>query len=59
MAVQARIHSLQQRHQQLENELDALMRSPSTRDEEIAELKRQKLQVKDTIAVLKKAESVH
>ena len=59
MAVQARIQSLQQRHQQLEEELVDMLKSPASRNEQIAELKRQKLQLKDTISRLETDKSLH
>lgn len=59
MAVQARIQSLQQRHQQLEEQLDDMLKSPATRHEQIAALKRQKLQLKDEIMQLETDRSLH
>lgn len=59
MAVQARIQSLQQRHQQLELELDDMLKSPASRHEHIAELKRQKLLLKDEISQLETDRSLH
>ena len=59
MAVQARIQSLQQRHQQLEQELVDMLKSPASRHEQIAELKRQKLQLKDEITQLETDRSLH
>ena len=52
MAVQSHIESLQERHQQLQEQLDALMVSSSSNDQEIIEIKRQKLVLKDRIAEL-------
>ncbi len=52
MAVQSHIESLQERHQQLQEQLDALMVSASSNDQEIIEIKRQKLVLKDRIAEL-------
>ena len=53
MSSNARIHSLEQKHQTLEAELSDLMASPSVTDDQIAALKRQKLQIKDEIGRLR------
>ena len=52
MAVQSHIESLQHRHQQLQEQLDFLLVSASSNDQEIVEIKRQKLVLKDRIAEL-------
>ena len=55
MSVDAHIQQLKQRHQSLESELSTLKTSPSVSDVEIAEVKRQKLRLKDQISRLKSA----
>ncbi|MET3856099.1 MULTISPECIES: DUF465 domain-containing protein [unclassified Rhizobium] len=57
MTVQAHLESLEKKHGALEEELHALMTSPSKRDADIAECKRRKLRIKDEIQRLKS--SVH
>jgi hypothetical protein len=52
MTIQAHLTELERRHQKLEDEIAEAMAHPSTDDLRIAELKRQKLQVKDEIARL-------
>jgi len=59
MALEARINTLQQRHQRLECELVEMLKSPATSNETIADLKRQKLQLKDQIAVLEADPPLH
>ncbi len=53
MPVDSHIHSLEQRHQELEGKLEHLQTSPSVNDCEITDLKRQKLLLKDRIEHLK------
>lgn len=52
MSVDERIQSLKLRHSQLENELDQENHRPHPDDLHIAEIKRQKLKLKDEIASL-------
>ncbi|WP_176086264.1 DUF465 domain-containing protein [Martelella sp. HB161492] len=47
MTVQTHIASLEEKHADLEKKLRHVMTSPSSNDEEISELKRRKLQLKD------------
>ena len=56
MTIQAHLTELERRHQRLEDEIAEAMAHPSTDDLKIAELKRQKLQVKDEITRLKTSE---
>lgn len=49
MSVDARIDQLKQRHQNLESQLSGLAKEPSASDIELAEVKRQKLRLKDEI----------
>jgi len=58
MTIQAHLTELERRHQRLEDEIAEAMAHPSTDDLKIAELKRQKLQVKDEITRLRTSEGV-
>lgn len=49
MSVEAHIEQLKERHTALESELSTLIASPSASDVELAEVKRQKLRLKDEI----------
>ncbi|MGE7367693.1 YdcH family protein [Neorhizobium sp. NPDC001467] len=53
MTVQAHIASLEKKHEVLEDELQSVLASPSTDDQEIADLKRRKLRIKDELERLK------
>lgn len=53
MTIQAHLTELERRHQRLEDEIAEALAHPSTDDLRIAELKRQKLQVKDEITRLR------
>ena len=53
MPVDSHIHSLVERHKELEGKLEQLQMSPGVNDYEIADIKRQKLQIKDRIELLK------
>ena len=55
MSITAHVEQLEQRHQMLESELAALINRPSASDQELADVKRRKLKVKDEIARLKAA----
>ena len=59
MAVDSHIEQLEQRHRELEARLDEILSHPSSDDMEIAELKRQKLQIKDRILELKRSDTLH
>ena len=50
MALSAHLESLQARHGELEQQIDREMRTPVPDQLRVAELKKQKLQIKDTIA---------
>lgn len=52
MSLQSHIEQLKQRHGALENQLAELVSSPSSSDDELAQVKRQKLRVKDQITRL-------
>ena len=53
MTIEAHIVTLEKKHGALKEALHSAMLHPSTGDEEIAELKRQKLKVKDQIERLR------
>ena len=59
MPIESHIHSLKTRHQQLENLLEEKQAQPSTSDVEIADMKRQKLQIKDRIESLKSSSELN
>ena len=59
MAIESHLAELERRHQALEEEISEARTHPSTDDLELAQLKRQKLHVKDEIAKLKHAVGVH
>ena len=59
MALDAHIHQLELRHRELEARLEETLAHPSANDREIAELKRQKLSIKDKIRELKNKTSLH
>lgn len=52
MALSSHIEQLKQKHGELETQLEEVMRHPSANDREIAELKRQKLLIKDKLKEL-------
>ncbi len=58
MTIQAHLSELERRHRKLEDEINDAMAHPSSDALKIAELKRQKLQVKDQITRLK-GSSIH
>ena len=58
MTIQAHLSELERRHRKLEDEINDAMAHPSSDALKIAELKRQKLQVKDEITRLK-GSSIH
>ena len=53
MSVDAHIESLERKHQALEEQLVSLHSSPSTSSERLADVKRQKLTLKDEIERLR------
>lgn len=53
MTIEAHIETLEKKHGALEDELHTAMLHPSTGDTMIAELKRQKLKIKDEIERLR------
>ncbi|MEO1398579.1 MAG: DUF465 domain-containing protein [Pseudomonadota bacterium] len=55
MTIQSRIETLEQKHEQLEEELAALTQAPSVSDLHLSDVKRRKLELKDEIARLKSA----
>jgi len=59
MAIETHIEQLEAKHKQLESELGQLLNHPSTTDLEIADMKRQKLHLKDRIFQVRNDESIH
>jgi hypothetical protein len=59
MAVNAHLVELERRHRALEAEIESAMAHPSVDGLEVAELKREKLRLKDRIAKLRQGETVH
>lgn len=60
MSLQSHLSELERRHEALERELASAVARPSSQDEEIAALKRRKLQLKDEITRLRSGSvSVH
>ncbi len=59
MPVGSHIHQLELRHRELEDKLTEILASPSADDMEIADIKRQKLYIKDKIHQLKESTQVH
>ena len=59
MSVESHLAELQRRHQALKREIEEALTHPGTDTLEITEMKRRKLQIKDEIARLKSAETVH
>ena len=59
MSVESHITQLEIRHQSLKTKLNEISASPSMDQSEIAELKRQKLWLKDEISRLQNEDSVH
>jgi hypothetical protein len=59
MSMQTHLAELERRHQALEAEISEARAHPSVDDLQIVELKRRKLRVKDEIARLQMATSVH
>lgn len=57
MTVQTHLAALEEKHSELEKKLHSVMASPSSHDQEIASIKRQKLQLKDEIERLSQATS--
>ncbi|MES5100882.1 DUF465 domain-containing protein [Agrobacterium sp. BA1120] len=47
MTIQAHIASLEKKHGALEEELESILASPSSDDQQIVDLKRKKLRLKD------------
>jgi hypothetical protein len=50
MALSAHLEQLQSRHGDIDSQIESEMRSPAPDHVKISQLKRQKLQIKDTIA---------
>lgn len=52
MALEAHLHSLTQRHRDIDAALSSELKRPHADDQKVQELKRLKLQIKDQIATL-------
>lgn len=50
MALSAHLEKLQSRHSEIDNQIAQELRSPAPDNVRISQLKRQKLQIKDTIS---------
>ncbi|WP_298680142.1 YdcH family protein [uncultured Lentibacter sp.] len=50
MSLNAHVEELKRKHQTLSDRVEDLQRAPSTSDAEIAELKKQKLKIKEQIS---------
>ena len=59
MAIESHIAQLEKRHREIDARLDEILAHPSADDVEIAELKRQKLEIKDRINALRASTVVH
>jgi len=60
MSLQAHLSELAAKHQALESELEDALAHPASTDQEIAELKRKKLRIKDEISRLEvQAQQAH
>ena len=59
MALYSHIQQLEIRHRELETRLEETLAHPSADDAEIAEIKRQKLLLKDRIRELKQRNELH
>ncbi len=59
MALQSHIETLKLRHQELESRLSELLIAASASNDDIADVKRKKLQIKDRIEQLTKNASVN
>ena len=52
MPLSSHVEELKKKHQVLSDQVEAIQRAPGSRDDEIAELKKQKLRIKEEIARL-------
>jgi hypothetical protein len=59
MSVESHLAELERRHMALKIEIEDVQTLPSADDLRLSDLKRRKLQIKDEIARLKSAETVH
>lgn len=55
MSVSSHVEELRRKHQALEGKVEAAQRSPGSSDQEITELKKQKLKIKEEIERLESA----
>ena len=59
MAIETHIEQLEEKHKKLESELGQMLTHPSSDDVEIADMKRQKLHLKDRRQQLRAEGSLH
>lgn len=59
MALDSHIRQLEQKHHELEHRLEQVLAHPSANDAEIAEIKRQKLNIKDRLQRLRSDALIH
>ena len=59
MAIDNHIQQLEEKHRALDLQLDEMMASPGVADTDIAEMKRQKLHLKDKISRLRNEITEH
>ena len=59
MSVESHLAELERRHMALKKEIEDALTHPGMDDLQITDLKRRKLQIKDEIARLKSAETLH
>lgn len=55
MSVSSHVEELRRKHQALEGEVETAQRAPGTSDQEITELKKQKMKIKEEITRLENA----
>lgn len=59
MSVESHLAELERRHMALKKEIEDVQAHPGADDLKISDLKRRKLQIKDEIARLKTADTLH
>lgn len=57
MSIEGHLVELERRHEAIEREIKSYLAKPATSSEEIAELKRRKLQLKDEITRIQRGKS--
>lgn len=59
MSMTSHLAELRRKHAILETKIEKEIRSPASNDLQIAQMKREKLRLKDEISRLKEAETIH